>query len=713
MRTSILKPYCLRNLNENPSIRKYAVIKRPMDVFIDVYFIDILSNSTKKNEYALSYIGPDVDVFANCDLVTDLNQKWKFEVLNESASTINLFRLGKDNDCLYLCADAALVESIVLHSIDPGKPIGIKCLENVSIEATSTSSFSEDNFLSPTTINSYSSEMEFCKLATETVYSDSIVFHVILHEGCSTKMTFISKNDSTGLHFYYINVGIFNIKYCPGSYGNSDFPLSVTTHNSSSERLSLTDTWFVSQIFNENPTYYKVEAISYCEFDVVVNRKSDINRVLPPAVYSFWEISQLATLSLHTLSVRGHVNRIANTNNSCDCPKEQGCQSGNCGDTNCVNRMCNIFQPVTVKIPSRFLSIGTCDGLRLLTSGSNNPYEFRITSNFAQAVPGESLVFNLDDNSSTVGVLNLTHFVIKGNYKYPLYGVKCNVSKLSNSTNLEELTVNYASIYGNISSLSNLTKLRIIQLMNCHVTGDIDAFRNNLSLTELTAPLHEISGDLSSLSNLTQLSKLDLTDSRVTGDIADLNDKTNLSELITPLQGITGSLSSLSGLTKLAKIDLNGSQVTGDINYLTNLHKLTTINLNRCNVEGDLSKLPVSCTEFRAIVKSATVSTSFTWTDTNPRYNRTVTINNTTLHAKAISIPNEIVMDSSDDIKNMLNDISQSESISNGSIMVRVNNLSDNEFQNLKSFCQGKLAALGLVGINALVLNGQTITNNN
>ena len=157
MRTSILKPYCLRNLNENPSIRKYAVIKRPMDVFIDVYFIDSLSNSTKKNEYALSYIGEDVDVFADCNLVTDLNQKWKFEVLNESASTINLFRLGKDNDCLYLCADAALVESIVLHSIDPGKPIGIKCLENVSIEATSTSSFSEDNFLSPTTINSYSS----------------------------------------------------------------------------------------------------------------------------------------------------------------------------------------------------------------------------------------------------------------------------------------------------------------------------------------------------------------------------------------------------------------------------------------------------------------------------------------------------------------------------------------------------------------------------
>ena len=261
-------------------------------------------------------------------------------------------------------------------------------------------------------------------------------------------------------------------------------------------------------------------------------------------------------------------------------------------------------------------------------------------------------------------VLNLTHFVIKGNYKYPLYGVKCNVGKLSNSTNLEELIVNYASIHGNISSLSNLRKLKIIQLMNCHVTGDIDAFSNNSNLTELTAPLHEISGSLSSLSGLTQLEKLDLTDSRVTGNIADL----------------------------------------------TNLDQLSIIYLDDCDIYGNLSTIPISCIEFN----SKGNSTPFTWSTTNPRHNRSAQINNTLQYAKPFSIPGLIEMQSCADVENLLYDMSQCQgSITDGVIHLRVIDenksdiLFDSEWNQLNVTANSLSNALAAKGFISVEIKGR------
>lgn len=461
-------------------------------------------------------------------------------------------------------------------------------------------------------------------------------------------------------------------------------------------------TWFVTDQSDRTESYYKITANHYCEFDMLVKYQPIVNnneivdysidRVLSPSFYSFWDISQFSNLNLHTFSIRGHVFWALSQNN------------GQCG--------CGQFAGVSIKMPSYNFGCSCDDGLGVEFSNSSNLKELHITTSDAVGVPGESVVFNIGDSTSPNLPATIQYFNTVGTYRHPLYGVSGNLNALSGFSNLIELRISYTSIHGNITYLPSMSNLQKVNLTNCDIEGDIYKFSGCTELKEMIAQLKDITGNLSSLSGLTQLKKLDLSGTQVAGDISYLSNNTNLTELILPLQSITGNLSSLSSLTKLVIINLSGSQVAGDINYLTNLHKLATINLNSCNVEGDLSKLPVSCKEFRANGHT----TPFTWSVTT-RCARVYTYLDsgimTQICSFAVSIPEQIEMSTSDDVQRMLTDISNSVAISNGSIVVRVNNLSDNDLQTLKSFCQGKLTALGQVGINTLVLNGETITNNN
>ncbi len=734
MTVSVVKPHNVGNVSLVP-MRKYALIGRPMHVFIDVYFKSEGSSlMASKNEYALSYIGQSIDDLADFVPSSTLGSQWRFEALKVVNQTSVDVHLLYDDGKVYFCADASKVDYIEFHTLDPGEVADIKSIDEINESSMivlpppmpigiTPPPASSGTILSPTPIASCNQTDTLLNPLAD--FTDLVSFHVILHEGAWTKMTILPKISNEGESTYPILIGIFNIK---GDINNNVF--RVTEYNSSTNLyppthmdnngvLWLTENTLIKYNnieFNETPKYYKISTERYCEFDVVVKNTGNIRKVVPPAIYSFWNIGQFSSLNLHTFTMRGHVFRTLLQNN------EQN--SGQCG--------CRQFAGVSIKMPSYNFGCSCDDGLGVEFSNSSNLKELHITTSDAVGVPGESVVFNIGDSTSPNLPATIQYFNTVGTYRHPLYGVSGNLNALSGFSNLIELRISYTSIHGNITYLPSMSNLQKVNLTNCDVEGDIYKFSGCTELKEMIAQLKDITGNLSSLLGLNKLVKINLSGSQVEGDISNLIYNTNLTELILPLQSISGNISSLSSLTKLVKINLSGSVVTdnisnlstltklqslnlgnshvsGSVDTLTNLHKLTTINLNKCDVEGDLSKLPVSCAEFRANGNT----TPFTWTSTNPRHDRNVTINNNTLDVMAISIPEEIVMYSSDDVENMLNDISLSKSISNGSIKVRVNNLSDSEFQNLKSFCQGILAALGLVGINALVLNGQTITNNN
>ena len=669
---SITKPSNVGNLT-HVWMRKYAIIGRPMTAFVEVFFYNSSGTTLLRNEYSLSFKGETLKALSDYTPAGSLSDEWLFETLLAQPSSGGLVQLFKDDNKVYFTADATRVERIDFHVLNPGKLVDIKSIDEVSESSMIIMPPMPQSGISlnPTQISMTERSDSIVNNIT-TPITDAIVFHVVLHEGCWTKMTFVPQpsNQTNTISIY---VGIFNIKgNIPENGTGLQNYLRVetdsSTYNLYPPSVSAYSTNWLAQIDSQTaPAYYKITALRYCEFDIYVKSKSNIDKVLTPAIHSFWNIVQFSNMDLRSFGIRGHVNKERNTSGTGD-----------------------VFLPVTVKIPTQQISFGCCDGLQVVTTpnNSNAPHELRISSSIADYVDGESLVLDLDDDQTTeVNMSGLTHFDISGTYEHPLYGVKCDISKLAGSTNLQELRARYTSFYGDLRNLQNLSALRKVLLNDCDVEGNISVFSNKTSVTELIVLNKDITGCLSSLSGLTELMKLDLSGSDVSGDILHL-----------------------SSLTKLQSLNLSKSNVSGSVDNLTNIHFLSSIKLTNCDVSGDLSKLPVSCKEFLANGHT----TPFTWTSTNPRHNRVVTIDNTTLHASAISIPEQIIMSTSDDVLHLLDDIKESSvGISNGSIVVRVNNLSDSELSTLKACCQERLYALGQVGISTLVLNGETVTNNN
>ena len=115
-----------------------------------------------------------------------------------------------------------------------------------------------------------------------------------------------------------------------------------------------------------------------------------------------------------------------------------------------------------------------------------------------------------------------------------------NIDDLKYSTDLTYIKNNYLNTRmpeyhnagktnGDISSLSNLTKLTVIIFDNTSVSGDISSLSNLTNLTNISLGNTSVSGDISSLSNNTGLTNLSLYGTSVSGDITDI--VTNLTQL--------------------------------------------------------------------------------------------------------------------------------------------------------------------------------------
>ena len=537
MKITVVRPHNVGDVS-SLTMRKYAVIGRPIHAFVDVYFKHNASSLlTSKNEYALSFKGRDIDDLSDYVPTSTLGSQWRFETLNDNYQSNNsIVYLLKEDGQVFLCADASVVDYIEFHTLDRGDVVDIKAVDDIN----ETPQILSD----PQSITLYPTELVSSGQTNTVLYqlgylTDTASFHVILHEGTWTKMTFLPKivsNNTT----YPILIGIFNIKGNIPNFGiGFDNLFSIEKYGTVGNLYPPNNTidnvqWVDVNVDPNSPNYYKISADTYCEFDVVVKNTGNIRKVVPPAIYSFWDIGQFANLNLHTFTMRGHVFRTISQNN------------GQCG--------CGQFAGVSIKMPSYNFGCSCDDGLGVEFSNSSNLKELHITTSDAVGVPGESVVFNIGDSTSPNLPATIQYFNTVGTYRHPLYGVSGNLNALSGFSNLIELRISYTSIHGNITYLPSMSNLQKVNLTNCDIEGDI----------------YKFSGC------------------------------TELKEMIAQLKDITGNLYSLFGLSKLVKIDLSDSQVEGNIADLTYLNLLSIINLNNCDVYGDLSTIPISCIEFNA-----------------------------------------------------------------------------------------------------------------
>ena len=138
---------------------------------------------------------------------------------------------------------------------------------------------------------------------------------------------------------------------------------------------------------------------------------------------------------------------------------------------------------------------------------------------------------------------------------------------LEHAVNLEVLLFGSNKISGDISPLTNLTRLYQLSLPNSQIS-DISALANLKELTYLNLGWNQIS-DISPLANLRQLQFLWLNRNRVS------------------------DISSLTNLTRLTRLGLSGNEIR-DISPLTGLMNLETLSLawNPIGDASPLAKLP-------------------------------------------------------------------------------------------------------------------------
>ena len=201
-------------------------------------------------------------------------------------------------------------------------------------------------------------------------------------------------------------------------------------------------------------------------------------------------------------------------------------------------------------------------------------------------------VYMKDDTNYDVFVSGLYSFTYIGstNGGSSVRGFNFDISQLSNSTNLQTLTiVNSPHITGdivNLKGLTNLQALNIDALYGAQINGDIANLRGLTNLQTLNLNGAQISGDIANLKGLTNLQTLTFNDTHVTGDITELKTLVNLIGF--------GARPAVS------------NAITGDVKVLfdamakTNRNDSCEITWNRtaCTYSGDTSITPTEAKKF-------------------------------------------------------------------------------------------------------------------
>ena len=166
---------------------------------------------------------------------------------------------------------------------------------------------------------------------------------------------------------------------------------------------------------------------------------------------------------------------------------------------------------------------------------------------------------------------NVTHLNLAVN-------IICNISPLSNLTNLVELNL-WGNYVRDVSYLQNLTSLTKLNLWG-NEFDDISMLGNLTNLTSLSVGDNlNFNGDLSVLRNFTELTMLGLGDTwQNRMDFSHIEALTNLESLQLWAASMLHDLSIIENHTNLTRLTIHASSVT-DFSPLSNLTKLTFLDL--------------------------------------------------------------------------------------------------------------------------------------
>lgn len=165
-------------------------------------------------------------------------------------------------------------------------------------------------------------------------------------------------------------------------------------------------------------------------------------------------------------------------------------------------------------------------------------------------------------------------------YLYLINCAKGDISSLKNCYALGNLIINSgANIYGDITSLKELTSLTNINLYGAKLNGDIGSLSTLTKLIELNLfneKGSDIYGDIASLKGLLNLATINLYGAKVNGSLDNLSSLTKLNTII--IQGLSGSIDSLRNLSKLVYLAINGGTFTGDLALLPSTCNFVSFN---------------------------------------------------------------------------------------------------------------------------------------
>ena len=120
------------------------------------------------------------------------------------------------------------------------------------------------------------------------------------------------------------------------------------------------------------------------------------------------------------------------------------------------------------------------------------------------------------------------------------------------------------NLRGDISALSNLTRMESLRMENNNFTGDISAFRNMENMYCMMISESDIGGDIASLANLTELNVMVLNNTGVYGDISVFANMKNLHELYIENTDIYGDVAVIERLPYLYNFSAYNTLLTSD-----------------------------------------------------------------------------------------------------------------------------------------------------
>ncbi|KAE8099165.1 hypothetical protein FH972_017169 [Carpinus fangiana] len=222
---------------------------------------------------------------------------------------------------------------------------------------------------------------------------------------------------------------------------------------------------------------------------------------------------------------------------------------------------------LSTPVPEFFANFTNLTSLRLTSSGLRGTFPRKIFQ-----VP-------------TLEILDLSNNV-------ELYG---RLPDFPQNGSLRTLVLSNTNFSGILSdSISNHTKLSIIDLSNCNFSGSLPHSMANLTqLLYLDVSSNKFTGSIPSFSIAKNLTQINLSNNDLIGQITSTSweELRNLVSLDLRSNSLNGSIPvSLFTLPKLQKLQLSNNQFSGQLNQVFNIssHILDTLDLSSNNLDGPI-----------------------------------------------------------------------------------------------------------------------------